>query len=268
MDEFIKILMEETGAKTELLAWAFFIVGTLIFIASIVSITISICLSIKYIKYNRRKNSLGETGELVARRILDMNDLQHIKVSPVGSIMFGNSYSHYFKKVRLRRRTYKKASVSSLAMAAQKSALAVLDKENDPDMKRRNKLIPFITFGPFFFVPMIVVGVVIDLLIKTSFPQGMFTLIFASIGLVFYIFSFIFAMTVLKVEKKGQKKAYQIMQENNLVTEQELADMKSLFKLYNIQYVNDIILAFLEVVYQVLQIVSAVQNNDFDISNN
>ncbi len=268
MDEFIKILMEETGAKTELLAWAFFIVGLLIFVVSIVSITISICLSVKYIKYNRRGNSLGETGEMVARRILDMNGLQHIKVSPVGSIMFGNSYSHYFKKVRLRRRTYKKASVSSLAMAAQKSALAVLDKENDPDMKRRNKLIPIITFGPFFFVPMLVVGVALDLLINTVLPQGVFTLIFASIGLVFYLFSFVFAMTVLKVEKKGQEKAYRILQENDLATEQELADIKALFKLYNIQYVNDIILAFLELVYQVLQIVSAVQNNDFNMNNN
>ncbi len=268
MNEFIKILMEETGAKTELLAWSFFIVGALIFAAAIVSLTVSVCLSIKYIKYNRKMNSLGETGETVARRILDMNGLQHIKVSPIGSIMFGNSYSHYFKQVRLRRRTYKKASVSSLAMAAQKSALAVLDKENDSDMKRRNKLIPFITFGPFFFVPMIVVGVVLDFLINTVLPQGVFTLIFASVGLVFYLFSFVFAMTVLKVEKKGQKKAYEILQEYNLATEQELTDIKSLFKLYNIQYVNDIILAFLEVVYQVLQIVSAVQNSDFNMNNN
>ncbi len=195
-----------------------------------------------------------------------MNGLQNIKVSPVGSIMFGNSYSHYFKKVRLRRRTYKKASVSSLAMAVQKSALAVLDKENDPDMIKRNKLIPFITFGPFFFVPLIAVGVIIDLLIKTAFPQGFFTLVLSSIGLVFYIFSFVFSMTVLKVEKKGQQKAYQILEENSLVTEQELKDIKKLFKLYNIQYVNDTILAFLEIIYQVLQIISAVQNNDFNLN--
>ncbi len=150
MNEILKAIMDETGAKTEFLAWAFFIVGSLITVMAIISLLVSLCLSIKYIKYNRRKNSLGETGEQIARRILDMNGLQNVKVSPVGSIMFGNSYSHYFKRVRLRRRTYKKASVSSLAMAVQKSALAVLDKENDPDMMKRNKLIPFITFGPVF----------------------------------------------------------------------------------------------------------------------
>ncbi len=267
MDVVIQAIMEATGAKTEMLAWAFLIVGALIAVMAVVSIVVSIMLSIKYVKYNRKKNSIGATGEQVARKILDANDLKHIRVSPVGSIMFGNSYSHYFKKVRLRRFTYKKDSISSLAMAAQKSSLAVLDKENDPDMKKRNKLIPFITFGPFFFIPLIVVGVIIDLIIKTAFPQGMFTLIFASVGVVFYLCSFIFSLVVLKVEKKGQEKAYQILRENKLATEAELKDIKSLFKLYNIQYVNDIILSFLELVYRVLQIIAAVQSSDLSSSN-
>ncbi len=262
MNEIIRTVMEETGAKSELLAWAFLIVGALITVVALVSIVVSIMLSIRYVKYNRKKNSIGATGEQVARNILDANGLADIGVSPIGSILFGNSYSHYFKKVRLRRRTYKKDSISSLAMAAQKSSLAVLDKENDPDMKKRNKLIPFITFGPFFFIPLIVVGVVIDLLIHTALPQGTFTLIFASIGLVFYLCSFIFSLVVLKVEKKGQEKAYQILKENNLATEEELADIKSLFKLYNVQYVNDIMLSFLELIYRVLQIIAAIQDND------
>ena len=40
-----------------------------------------------------------------------------------------------------------------------------------------------------------------------------------------------------------------------MATEEELADLKELFHLDNIQYINDIILACLELIYTILQIV-------------
>ena len=94
------------------------IVLILICIVAIFALGVQIVLAIKYHKYNKKKNSLNMTGSDIARKILDDNGLQHIKVKSSGSIMFGNSYSHYFKKVRLRRLTWKKDSVSSLAMAS------------------------------------------------------------------------------------------------------------------------------------------------------
>ena len=80
------------------------IVGLLI-IASFFALFVSIYLAIAFAKYNRTKNTCGTTGEQVARMVLDHNMLQQIKVSKTGSILFGNSYSHFFKKVRLRRLT-------------------------------------------------------------------------------------------------------------------------------------------------------------------
>ena len=65
---------------------------------------------------------------------LTITSSEHIKVSKNGSILFGNSYSHFFKKVRLRRLTWKKDSITSLSIAVQKASLAILDKEGDPDM--------------------------------------------------------------------------------------------------------------------------------------
>lgn len=89
----------------------------------------------------------------MARQLPDKNGLQNIKVSKTGSILLGSSYSHCFRKVRLRRLTWKKDSVTSLTMAAQKSSLAVLDKEGDPDMRKRVRLTPFICLRPTTFVP-------------------------------------------------------------------------------------------------------------------
>ena len=107
---------------------ALMIVGVLIVIVGLISGITSIWLTIKYFRFNRRENSLGLTGMQIARKILDDNGLEHIKVKRTGSLLFGNSYSHYFKKVRLRGLIRHETSLTSMGMGAQKAAQANLDK--------------------------------------------------------------------------------------------------------------------------------------------
>lgn len=244
---------------------ALIIVGALIAIMGVVALVISIWLGIKYYKFNRKENSAGLTGEQTARKILDDNGLQYIKVKVTGSLLFGNSYSHYFKKVRLRRFTRHKTSLTALGMGAQKACLAILDKENDPDMKKRVRLYPLITFGPFAFIPLIIVGAVLDYFVFSQ--SGMWTFILGGLGLLFYAYSIVLSLLTLKTEKKAQEKAYVILQDSRMATDEELADLKELFRLYNIQYVNDIILACLELLYNVLQIAIALTGNNNSSSN-
>ena len=161
MSEFINTVREMAdgglNGVSDAVILAMSVVCGLLIVASIIALGVSIYLAISYVRYNKKQNSCGRTGEEIARTILDKNGLQKIKVSKTGSILFGNSYSHYFKKVRLRRLTWKKQSVTSLAMAAQKSALAVLDKENDKDMRTRIRLTPLIYFGPIAFLLSLVI---------------------------------------------------------------------------------------------------------------
>ena len=51
------------------------------------------------------------------------------------------------------------------------------------------------------------------------------------------------------------------MNADGLATAEELESCKKLFKLYNIEYVNNMIIALLELVYRVLQIIAYVQNS-------
>lgn len=90
--------------------------------------------------------------------------------------------------------------------------------------------------------------------------DGVVAIVFVAIGLLFYIMAFVLSIMVLKTEVKAQEKAYQIMRDNHLATEEELEMMKKLFKLYNIQYVNDLIIELLEIIYRVLQLVAMAQN--------
>jgi Zn-dependent membrane protease YugP len=239
---------------------ALIIVGVLIGIVAFVSMTVSVWLMIQYSQFNRKENSAGLTGEEVARKVLDDHDLQHIKVKVTGSLLFGNSYSHFFKKVRLRRWTRHKTSVTALGMGAQKACLAILDDEGDPDMKKRIRLYPLITFGPFAFIPMILVGTVLDYLM---FQQtGICVYVLGGLGLLFYVYSIVLAVLTLKTEKKAQERAYSVLQRSHMANEEELADLKQLFRLYNIQYINDIIMASLELIYKLLQIALAYAKKD------
>lgn len=248
------------------LQWAIFIVACLIVVVGIISGIVSIWLAVKYVIYNRTANKAGINGEQTARKILDSNGLSHIKVSVVGSLMFGNSYSHFFKKVRLRRWTVKKNSISSMAMGAQKSSLAILDKEGDKDMKTRIFLTPFIYFGPLMFLPIIIIGVVLDIIFFNF--SGVATVVASCLGLLFYVLSFIMSLMVLKTEVKAQNKALEILEKDNLATSEEREMMKSLFKLYNIQYVNDLILEFLELLLRVLMIFAKMQSSSSSSSSN
>ena len=248
------------------LQWASIVVGAVIILVALFSLGVSIYLAVKYVKFNRTMNKAGINGQETARKILDDNGLENIRVSVVGSLMFGNSYSHYFKKVRVRRRTVKKNSISSMAMGAQKASLAVLDKEGDPDMKTRIVLTPLIFFGPIAFIPIIAVGLLLDIFVFNF--SGVATIVACCLGFAFYILSFALSVMVLKTEVKAQKKALEILEREGLADEEERGMMKELFRLYNIQYINDIILEFLELVYRVLMIIAKVQNSSSNRSNN
>lgn len=235
------------------------IVGCLIAIVGAYALVVSIWLMVKYVRFNRLENSAGLTGQEVARKILDANGLNHIGVKVTGSFIFGNSYSHFFKKVRLRRFTRHERSLTSLGIGAQKASLAILDKEGDKDMRKRIRLYPLITFGPFAFIPLIAIGALLDYFVLHQ--TGTIVLVLGAIGFLLYAYSVVLSVLTLKTEKKAQEKSYKILSENNIITAEELSLLKELFHLYNVQYINDIIISSLELLRYAIQIMSYFQGD-------
>lgn len=254
MEDVFDTLVENWATYPPMLRISMAVVLGLLAICAVVSIVVSIYLAISYHKYNKKENSVGMTGEAIARNVLDANGLEHIAVKCSGSVMFGNSYSHYFKKVRLRRLTWKKASVSSMAMAVQKSCLAILDKEQDPDMVKRIRLTPIIYVGPLACIPLIIIGALLDVLVFNA--AGTITMVATVVGLALYALAFIMSMLELKTEVKAQNRAYQIARECGIASEEEIGDMQKLFRLYNIEYINNMIVAMLELVLRILVLIS------------
>ena len=70
----------------------------------------------------------------------------------------------------------------------------------------------------------------------------------------------------IKTEKKAQVRALKILEENGLATEDERKMMKHLFKLYNIEYINNFVLAILEVIYDILKLLLSIVTKASDNS--
>ena len=238
-----------------LLLIAIIIISVLIAGLSIAAFVISVYLSISYIKYNRKKIKSNVAGKDIARDLLDKNELNNIKVvrsSIFTAFTVGNSYSHYFHRIRLRGLIHDKCSVTSAAMAGQKVGLAILDKEKDPDMVSRIRLLPLITFGPFIFIFIVLVGIVLDA-IFFSF-NGVASLIAVILGLLFYVWTFLLSLKTMKTEKKAQDIAIKMLQENNYIDEEETEDCLALYHLYNINYILSMIISLLEMIREILKL--------------
>ena len=69
----------------------------------------------------------------------------------------------------------------------------------------------------------------------------------------------VLSVLTLKTEKKAQNRAYEILERDYHITNEELSALKELFRLYNIQYINDIVLSSLELLYAVIKILIAVK---------
>ncbi len=226
-------------------------VTALIVILSVFALMAAIWLSISCAKDNHQQNTAGKTGRDIARQILDDHGLAKIKVVSSGSVLLGNSYSHFFRKVRLRRRLWGSDSVAALAAGVQVPCLAILSAQDDADMKSRRRATPLICLGLWGLVPLILVGVALDLVVP--FAKGWWMMGFTIPALVLFLVSLVLALRGLKTEKKAQTMALGLLV-GGLASDEELDRCKKLYRLSAAEYVTNLFLAPLGLIYRVFHI--------------
>ena len=108
-----------------------------------------------------------------------------------------------------------------------------------------------------------VIGLLLDIFIFHS--SGVATIILTTLALVLYLLAFVFNFIELKTEKKAQERAIKIVCDEKLVTEEEIKMMRDLYHLYNIEYVNNMIISFLEFLYYIIRIllISSLKKDNY-----
>lgn len=190
-------------------------------------------ISINYNKYKRIFNESKITGQEVARKILDKNDLEKIYVVATG----GNLTDHYDssrKVIRLSKDIYDNASIASLAVAAHECGHAIQDKDGYFFMRLRSFIYPIVRIGTMFSYLVIFIGAIAEAM----------NIIYLGIALV--ALGLIFQLVTLPVEFDASKRALIELKNLGLVTDDELDGAKKMLTSAALTYVAGVLASALE----------------------
>ncbi len=132
----------------------------LVLIGLIITLIASANVKGTFAKYDKVLSSRGITGAGVARKILDANGLQNIRIERVS----GNLTDHYSPKegvIRLSDATYSSTSVAALGVAAHECGHAVQHQVGYVPIKVRNSIVPVVNICSHLAIAIIIIGMFI-----------------------------------------------------------------------------------------------------------
>ena len=261
-------LLSETGdiAIEFSLLVAIIVVTVLLGIAAIVAFVFRIMIFFSYWVSNRTRSSGGYTGETAARKMLrelGYNDVDVQKCGFFRALIYGNHYNPKRKIIYLRASTFKGDNLTSVGLALQKVGLVIQDKKGG-SVKSRWRLQQLGIFGPILFIPIVLVGVIVDavMLVKTGGTfSGVGTLVAACIGIAFFIVSFVLTIYTMVVENRANKEALEILKYNDFLNAEEQAQVAKVFRTYMLSYITDFIISLLQIIRFILKIALAAMQS-------
>ena len=265
MAEIMEMLSAELGVSGPLLV-AYLIVSVLVIIMAIVAAVMKIIIAIRYSRANKMPISNEMTGIETAQYVLDREGLSpEVTVRKAGLIreaIFGNYYNVVTKKIYLRSvlgKIDKKKTVTSTALAVQKVAIAELCERGDKQAITRGKLQLIGLFGPFLFIPIILIGAVLDVALG---GDGTFSLGSIIVSGIILVFGAVVTYLNIPVEKRANALALELMEKHGLAHGEEIEVMRKVYETYITSYICDFILELLRIIQWILEIFIKAKSNN------
>lgn len=187
-----------------------------------------------YRKYSKVSNKNQISGLDAARKVLDSNGLQNVKVE-VSNGLLSDHYDPRSKTVRLSESVYNDKSIAAASVAAHECGHALQDKDGYLFLKFRSFMFPIVNFSSYAGYIIILIGAFTNLL----------NLIWIGIGLEFVIL--LFQIITLPVEINASRRALVELKKNNILVEKELTGGKKMLTAAASTYVASIAVAILEI---------------------
>lgn len=164
-------------------------------------------------KYGQVMSMRRLTGAQAAQQVLRANGVTGVRIEHVS----GNLTDHYDPKanvIRLSDQVYGSASVAAIGVACHEAGHAVQYDQNYAPVRLRAAIIPITNFGSRLAMPLILLGLVLNLSEQLSFG-------FVYAGIACFGLSTVFQLITLPVEFNASRRAMQAITESNLLTQQE-----------------------------------------------
>lgn len=196
----------------------------LVIIAMLLSVFASIGVKSTFAKYEKMKTARGITGAEAARKVLDMNGLQNVRVERVS----GELTDHFDPRsnvIRLSDSTYSNTSVAAVGVAAHEAGHAVQYAVGYTPIKIRNAIVPVVNIGSSLAMPLFILGLVLNFLNL------------AYLGVFLFSFALVFQLITLPVELNASARAIKILDSSMILYENEVRPAKKVLKAAAMTYV-------------------------------
>lgn len=205
-----------------------------------------------FAKYDRIRNRSAMTGYDTAVRLMHSRGVHDIAVGRVNGRL-SDHYNPAKNLVNLSVSTYGSASVAAVAVAAHEVGHVMQKKKGYIPYKIRNVLVPIANIGSRLALPVIILGILLDLLwLAAPMPVGQYVM-YVGIGL--YSLSTIFVLVTLPVEFNASRRAKKMLLEDGILTKEELPGAKKVLSAAAMTYVASLLISlvyFLRMLFIVL----------------
>ncbi len=261
MQKLLLSIFDDWAAELGVGLWLIFallVVGIAIVVASIVFGILRLIIAWNY-WIARKPIASGITGEQAALNVLQRLGITDVKVEMEGffrALFYNNHYNPSKKTIYLRRTTFYGRNVSAVALAAQKAVLVRQDKEDSAKFRARWRLQQCAVFGPMFFIPLVLIGLVIDLVLTLNGIDftGIATLIMTAIGLAFFVIAMVLAGLTVSVERRATRETIELLPQTELFQPEEIDKAERVLKTYILAYITDFIIAILKLIQFILKL--------------
>ncbi|MEE1144287.1 MAG: zinc metallopeptidase [Acutalibacteraceae bacterium] len=208
--------------------------------AVIFSLIASANVNSTFKKYSRVYNSRRLTGADAARRILDSNGLQHIRIERIS----GNLSDHFDPRsnvIRLSQAVYDGATAAAVGVAAHECGHAIQHAVGYLPIKLRSAIIPITNIGSKLAFPMILLGIVL-----TAWSQQ--ALVIAYIGVALFGLSLVFQLVTLPTEFNASRRALKTIDNMGLLSGDDLKASKKVLTAAAMTYVAALAVTLMQLI--------------------
>ncbi len=197
----------------------------LVIIAAILSLFASFKVNSTFKKYSKKLTGRNITAEQAARKILDSNGLQNVRIEAVS----GNLTDHYDPRanvIRLSDSVKNSTSVAAVGVAAHEAGHAVQHATGYSPIKLRNALVPVANIGSMAGPYLIILGLILSS-----------ANILVDIGIWLFAAAVLFQIVTLPVEFNASSRAIKILENDMYLEADEVPAVKKVLGAAAMTYV-------------------------------
>lgn len=202
----------------------------------------------RYNKYKDVMNKAEINGENIARRILDSNGMQDVKVVPTSGTLTDN-YNPTNRTVNLSEGIFYGTTIAGIAVAAHECGHAIQHHVGYPFLRLRTSLVPVLNISSKISYVLILVGVLSSWLKLFE------------IGIIFESVAVLFQLVTLPVEFNASKRGLQQLRSFNMFDDKELSDCKSMLTAAALTYVGAAMSAIVSLLRLILMLNNSRRRN-------